>query len=320
MKRPADPLDKTLAAVDAMQLPVSARAVTAADLLTMELPARELILSPWLPVQGLAMVYAPRGVGKTFFALNIAYAVASGGKFLSWSAPEAHRVLYLDGEMPANVMQARLAGIVRAAESDAEDDSLKIITPDLQGDQPMPDISTNAGQKAIEPHLEGVSLVIVDNISTLCRRGVENDAESWIPIQQWALRLRSRGISVLFIHHAGKGGAQRGTSKREDVLDTVICLKRPADYSPDQGAAFSVHFEKNRGFTGEEAEPLDVALAETPAGLQWTWRKLEASTYQKVIELTNEGLSQADIARELEVARSTISRHIRTAKSKGALQ
>ena len=38
------------------------------------------------------------------------------------------------------------------------------------------------------------------------------------------------------MHHAGKGGAQRGTSRREDVLDTVIALRQPQDYQSGEGA------------------------------------------------------------------------------------
>lgn len=318
MTEPAKKLTRTAENLQSSIAP--AVAVNAAELIGMALPERRLLLSPWLPAQGLAMVYAPRGVGKTYFALNVAYAVASGGEYLNWKAPSSSRVLYLDGEMPANVMQERISYIVANAKSDADDDALRIVTPDLQGDQFMPDISSIAGQASLEPHLEGVELVVVDNISTLCRGGVENEAESWLPVQQWALRLRSQGITVLFVHHAGKGGNQRGTSRREDVLDSVISLRRPSDYSPDQGAAFEVHFEKNRGFTGDDAEPLDVSLANTPAGQTWTWRKLEISTYQKVVDLSNDGLSPSDIAKELEVNRSTVSRHLKSAKGKGAVK
>ena len=54
-----------------------AKAYSIADFLSIKLPPRINLLSPWLPAQGLAMVYAPRGIGKTFFGLNVAYAVAS---------------------------------------------------------------------------------------------------------------------------------------------------------------------------------------------------------------------------------------------------
>jgi putative DNA primase/helicase len=63
-----------------------------------------------------------------------------------------------------------------------------------------------------------------------------------------ALQLRRAGKSVILIHHAGKSGRQRGTSRKEDVLDTIISLRRPPDYSPDQGARFEVYYEKSLGF------------------------------------------------------------------------
>jgi putative DNA primase/helicase len=74
-----------------------------------------------------------------------------------------------------------------------------------------------------------LELVILDNLSTLTT-GRENEAESWLPVQQWALSLRRRGISVLLDHHAGRNGEQREASKREDVLDTMLTLRHPADY------------------------------------------------------------------------------------------
>ncbi|MBW2470952.1 MAG: hypothetical protein JRE18_02625 [Deltaproteobacteria bacterium] len=100
--------------------------------------------------------------------------------------------------------------------------------------------------------------MIIDNLSTLVRTGQENDAEGWLSIQAWALAQRAAGRSVLFIHHSGKGGSQRGTSRREDVLDTVINLRQPGDYTPDQGAVFEVHFEKARGIYGDDTKPFEA--------------------------------------------------------------
>src|SRR4051812_24412513 len=47
--------------------------------LSLSIPAKSMLLAPWLPEKGLALVFAPRGVGKTHFALGVAYAVASAG-------------------------------------------------------------------------------------------------------------------------------------------------------------------------------------------------------------------------------------------------
>lgn len=67
-----------------------------------------------------------------------------------------------------------------------------------------------------------------------------------LPMQNWLLRLRRRGVAVLLVHHADVNGRQRGTSRREDALDTVIALGRPADYSP-RGRALALRFIGGRG-------------------------------------------------------------------------
>ena len=54
---------------------------------------------------------------------------------------------------------------------------------------------------------------------------------------------------MVLVHHAGKGGDQRGTSGREDMLDTVIRLDRVHGASND-GAKFIVRFTKCRGAYG----------------------------------------------------------------------
>src|SRR6476659_1123941 len=95
-----------------------------------------------------------------------------------------------------------------------------------------------AHQAAVGRQIESVDLVILDNISTLVSSGRENDAESWNEMQAWLIKLRRQGKTVLLIHHAGRNENARGTSKREDVLDTVIQLKHPEDYEPDDGARF----------------------------------------------------------------------------------
>ena len=254
------------------------------------------------------MVYAYRGVGKTQVSLGAAYAVASGGRLFNWSAPEPRRVLFVDGEMPAATIQERLAMIVAASDQEPPSpDYLKIITPDLQPDG-FPDLSTDAGQMAIQEHLDGVELVILDNLSTLCWSGKENEADSWDSMARWILRLRRHGKSVLLIHHAGKGGQQRGTSRREDALDTVIALRRPEDYEPEEGARFEVHFEKARGVVGEAVKPFEAKMETRDNKVVWTMRSLEDVEMMRVADLVEEGYSVRDIATETGLSKSKVGR------------
>ena len=186
------------------------------------------------------------------------------------------------------------------------------------------DLAEKAAIKAMEAAgktKDDIDLIIVDNISTLCRSGKENEAEGWIPIQEWALQQRAQGRSVLFIHHSGKDGRQRGTSKREDVLDTVISLRQPSDYTQEQGARFEVRFEKARGFYGEDAEPIEAQLITDEHGIQrWTHKPLEDVIHEQIISLYKEGLSQKEIVQEIERNKSTVSRHIKRAKAEGCIR
>jgi putative DNA primase/helicase len=278
---------------------------------------RDPLLLPWLNSQDLAMLFAGRGIGKTHLSLAIAFAVACGSSFGKWHAPRAAKVLYLDGELPGAVLQSRVA--MQLPDMDPQPGYFRVFTPDLLPDGvPMPDLSTPEGQHVIDRIIEpDTALVIIDNLSAWCRTGRENEAESWHPIATWILQLRRRGLAVLLVHHAGKGGQQRGTSKREDLLDVVIGLSRPKDYEPSQGARFVLEFTKARNLTGDDAQSLELELGGTEERAQWKFSTLEASTFDRVVALANEGLTQSEIATELDLNKSNVSRHMRRAIAQG---
>jgi hypothetical protein len=293
--------------------------VNLATLLTYTFSVREAILSPVFTLSSLNMIFALRGIGKTHMSLGIAYAAASGGAFLTWNAARPYRVLLIDGEMPGEALQARLAEIVVASDLDLDPDNLQIITIDMQGGI-MPDLSTIEGQDAIEDACKEAELIIVDNLSCLCRSGRENEAESWVAIFEWALRMRSAGKCVIFVHHAGKDGNQRGTSKREDILDVVIELRRPVDYDLEQGARFIVNFSKARHLTGQDAQPFEAWLKTDEHGKQvWTTTSAAESTFQQVVELHKLEMTQTEIAAELNVNKSTVCRHLQKAREVGLI-
>jgi hypothetical protein len=102
------------------------------EFLAKPLPPRETLLAPWLPKAGLAMIYAPRGLGKTQTAMGTAWAVASGSGFLRWKCKAAWRVPSLDGEMPGADLQARFKAVTTASNYTlADPDYLKIAASDL---------------------------------------------------------------------------------------------------------------------------------------------------------------------------------------------
>lgn len=220
------------------------------ELIQADLPALDMILTPWLPVEGLAMIVGYRGVGKTMISLACALAIGSGTGLLGWAALEQRKVLYCDGEMSLSQMKQRVQELVNGQPEFAK--GLDNVTMLSHADQPMgiPNlIMYKKTRVEIEELMEknDIEVLFLDNLSTLCNSSDENDAASWVVMQEWLIHLRRRGYSVVFLHHSGKIDdkgmiKQRGSSKREDALNTTILL------IGDGAGGFLIHYDKARGF------------------------------------------------------------------------
>lgn len=290
------------------------------DFLAMELPPRELIMSPWLPQQGIAMIHAKRGVGKTFFTLTVAYVCAIGGEFLNWFVMRPRRVLYIDGEMPAATLQMRLAMIAKMYGCKSPGDRFHLITPDLLGMRSL-DLSSKDHQDRVSQIIidKQIELVIIDNVSALMPGIIENQSDSWAPIQTWELYIRKLGCSIIRIMHTGKTGKVRATSKVEDIVDTTIYLQS-VNADDQTGARFTVEFEKNREFYGEDAKSFEAYLKEDDQGVvRWNHQGADVSSYKKVIELANAGHRNYEIAEALNISKVRVSQLMDRGKASGLI-
>lgn len=87
------------------------KAVSLNQLLDMDIKPPEYFLEPFITSSSLGMIYADRGLGKTFLLLSIALAIASGANFLKYKAPKPRKVIYLDGEMSLYTMKDRIVNL-----------------------------------------------------------------------------------------------------------------------------------------------------------------------------------------------------------------
>ena len=303
------------------------------EFINLNIPAKEYLLEPWLPKQGIAMVYSPTGVGKTWFCLGTAFAVSTGTKFLKWEANKSHGVMYIDGEMQACNLIERLKYFNNSSNNLNIKPPLFFLPNDLQ-DTLIPDLANFEGQNFIDQKINElqqksgvrIELLIIDNLSSLLRTGDENDAESWLPFQNWLLDLRRRKISVLFAHHSNKSGHQRGTSRRTDIADSVISLRSPQKQSNDFcDLSFEVHFEKTRGAMEERYESFLAKMTRHDGQndlpeLFWGYESVENdSTYKRVVDLMQQGKNQKEVAEILKIHKGTVSKYVHRARSEGKL-
>jgi hypothetical protein len=298
------------------------QSVSVLDFLQMDLPPRRWLVEPLIQERDITMLHAWRGVGKTHFVMHLAWSVASGAPFLRYVVPQPAGVLLVDGEMPREDLQSRFAACAGSFNIEPKA-PMRLLCADALPDG-IPSLSTVEGQALIEAELDAypdVRLLILDSISTLCNGGpAENEAESWTDMQLWLLRLKKRGVSPLIVHHDGKRGAQRGTSKREDVVSQSIHLKRPEDYNSSQGARFEVVLEKARGVFGADAEPFEVQLVtEADGRVRWEVKELETGSFSKLLERLQNGVPTGEAYKDLGISRATAYRRRRQWLEEGKL-
>jgi hypothetical protein len=280
-------------------------------LLTKSVKTREYLLEPVFTTRTMNEIFSWRGVGKTFFALGIAGAIASGGQFLGWKAPKARKVLFVDGELDEAELQSRGRAL------NIGFDNLDILCCDAQ-ENPFPHLADPRSQHIIESRLQetAAEVLILDNLSALAPSDNISETPQWNVIQAWMKELkRKHGITTIFLHHAGHNLASRGTTRREDLLTTVIELRLPKDYKPGEGLRAELNFTKTRGKLSRFAESLEVRLNDFGGQLLWGFTELQDVRAAQILEMSNEGASVREIAKAKEMPSSTVGRLLQKAKA-----
>jgi AAA domain len=289
---------------------------SSAQLRKLQIKPREPILADWFKEGDLGFIFAPRGVGKTWLAIDIARGIAEGRSVGPWKDHGSKNVLYIDGEMPPDSVKERDQGLGSPC------DNLVYINHEIlfQRTGRILNLTDFQLQKAIlEICLDlGIKVVFLDNISTLVSGSDENKGLDWEMIQPWLLDLRRRKIAVVFIHHAGRNPKEmRGHSKREDSAFWVIRLERTEELEARIGAKFISRFTKTRNTADE---PSAYEWCYTPFGdrTQVTCREMSSiDVFKRVVQ---DGLCSAtDIAAEMSMSKGYVSKLAKKAERAGWL-
>lgn len=283
------------------------------------LPRRQMLMEPWLMEGSITLIAADPAVGKTFLAMEVAVAVSSARAAMNglWEVQKSVKALYVDGEMHSDDIMARaqMVGFSRNRFEVVSKTTLEYfgVTPALN--LADPEVLKMLTGKLLK---DGFGLLVIDNIFSLVS-GIDTNSDSdWAPINGWLLHLRSKGIAVIAVHHAGKSGEQLGTSSRAFNVDNYF--KLVPEPSEDGKVAFRIIIKKQRarygGVAGYRYECDDGVWTVTEStGKQKADRKRK-----KIAALLVEGMKHEEIGAQVKLKRSRVSQIKKELVNKGLIE
>jgi len=288
------------------------------ELSTMNIAPPKPILGDWLREGDLGFIFAQRGIGKTWLALDMAHGIAEKKNVGPWEAYLQEKCLYLDGEMPPGDIKKRDHALGQASKN------LIYVNHEILFERTgrVMNLADADFQKAILDLCisEGFKILFLDNLSCLASGMDENKSMDWEILLPWLLRLRRAHITVIFIAHAGRNNQMRGHSKREDPAFWIMRLDAPLDVTEGvMGAHFITRFTKWRS-------------VQKPATYQWSYKPVGNNGEDLCVEfktanpidifrhLVESGMDTAThIAEEMEVSIGYISQLATRGKKEGWL-
>ena len=298
---------------------------TLGELAVMDIPKRKAIIDP-LIMEGSSMeINGGTGIGKTWITLEMLCSIATGEKFLGkYEITNPRPVLYIDGEMPFDSIRDRVTMIMARYiyKYKVSEIPFHFSNPFLFENNFIPKINdTKVTQTLIKDQIKRISdihsspiFVCFDNLSCLTDYK-ENDNDDWTSMLDMYTFLKHEGHSICHVHHVGKGGQQRGASRKHDALDTVIHLKRPEEYDASEGAVFNVRFDKHRHFAGEYARSFKCSIkVDDNNKVSWDISDYKDIASEELLTAYCGGLpdiTYTKLEEEFGISKSTIGRTIK---------
>jgi KaiC/GvpD/RAD55 family RecA-like ATPase len=295
-------------------------------------PPAEYLLYPLVAKEKIIQIWASPGIGKTLFSLEMACSLANGTAFLKyewWNNSKPVPVLYVEGEMSAIELQQRINLTIERYGDEGLNfnfDMFKIAPLREQLNHSFDPLNTELGRKRLELQLEQMTqqfnqkpVVFLDNVSCLTNFQ-EKDGEAWIGFMNFLIQLRSKGYTVVFLHHATKeGSTSSGSNMKERPVDLEIKLSEPEKderLELDDTTQIKVEFKKWREFNHTKHATAFIASV-SRLSFKWSWNPLtsrkdtakeKAFNYwfnEKKIEVWSEEMSDHE---EHSISRATFYR------------
>lgn len=181
-------------------------------------PEAVWLLEGIIPAQSVVLFSGREGSMKSWLAMDWAASIAEGRPWLGREA-EAGSVLYLDAEMPGDLLRGRIFAVGASA-------NLNVWT--WQHETFTKDLEHPAMLLAAQEH----KLIVVDTLRRFLGTGDENSANDMAIITAKIRTLTKWGATVLLLHHATKdkeNGGYRGSTELGASVDIALHIEKRRD-------------------------------------------------------------------------------------------
>lgn len=273
---------------------------------------------PYIIPEGLSILAGRPKIGKSWLALDIAFATASEGPSycLGDKEPIHGDVLYCALEDNPRRLQRRINKILTWSESRPWPERLHLATEWRRLDNGGVDDLREWGDSVLQPRL-----VILDTLAGIRpeRRGLESvydgDYRALSEIHAWANKL---SIAVVVLHHTRKMEAEdplnsiSGSLGLAGCADTSLVLNRTA-----QGTTLYLR--------GRDVEEAEHAVSFDAATCRWTilgeaseiHRSASRGAILAALEEATEPMAPADLVAHTNLTRSNVDKLLARMKTKG---
>ena len=266
------------------------------------------LIKGWLGSEQMSVLYGPSNVGKSFFALDMAFHIAAGKDWQGCKVKQG-TVLYLATE-GGNAFQNRVYALMQEHGLDNVALAVRAAPVDLL--RPEADLKEIAGLcDEIAAEHGDIVLIVIDTLSRAMAGGNENGPEDMTAFINNVDALRHYSKShAMTVHHSGKDTAQgaRGHSSLRAATDTEIELEnidglrmatatKQRDVEPKKPIAFSLKVHKLGDDTdgdpvttctieAADQEDVDQAKMKKPKG------KNQAAIIRAFTQMRQDGIGQ----------------------------
>jgi DNA invertase Pin-like site-specific DNA recombinase len=302
--------------------PTVLRTETLDHLLTTPCTPRVPLVVPWLREAESVLIYAPTGVGKSMLTLTLALSIAGGGSFLGWSVSVPRRVLLVDGEMHREDLADRchsLLPTIEGCDREMAGQNMTILSRQYQHpDADFPDLAKSDGQDQMLARIRDgrFDVVVIDNLSTLAQCDDENSASAIRPLLSFLLRLKQAGVACILVHHSNKSGkGYRGSTMLSTTFEVILSMQRSEGWTPDQGAAFELQWDKYRGKPDSRVVPMHVILEQVDGDTRWQHNATQSPVLRQLVERVRsmDYSTQREVADAVGISPGEVSKRKREA-------